>query len=192
MRRRDLLTRSASAVMAALAFTAGVSPLARANEGEPGLSLQTLKAHIDDDGVVLDYDVSVQLSEALKNALQRGISVVFVVEARLFERRWYWTDKSRRQAVRRWRVTYQPLTRQWRLSIGAFNRHYTSLDEALDALRRSSRWRIAERPDGNADDHYVEFGFRLDARELPRPLQIGLGSQNTWDLSLERQISLQD
>jgi hypothetical protein len=38
----------------------------------------------------------------------------------------------------------------------------------------------------------VEFGFRLDARELPRPLQIGLGSQNTWDLSLERQISLQD
>lgn len=192
MRRRDLLTRSASAVMAALAFTAGMSSLARANEVEPGLSLQTLKVQVDEEGVHLDYDITVQLSDALKNALQRGVSVVFVAEAQLLQRRWYWTDRVRGQAVRRWRLTYQPLTRQWRLSIGAFNRHYMSLDDALDVLRRSSRWRITERLKGDPGDHYVEFGFRLDARELPRPLQIGLGNQNTWDLSLERQIGLQD
>ena len=192
MRRRDLLTRSASAVMAALALTAGVPSLSWANETRAGLSLQTLQAHVDDDGAYLDYDIEVGLSDDLKNALQRGVSVVFVAEARLLEQRWYWTDRLRAQAIRRWRVTYQPLTRQWRLSIGAFTRNYASLEETLDVLRRSTRWRIGDRPSGDADQHYVDFGFRLDTKELPRPLQIGMGNQDTWDLELERQVQLRN
>lgn len=192
MRRRDLLNRSASAVMAAMALTAGVSSLAQASESRPGLSLQALTAHADDDGVHLNYDIQVNLSEDLRDALKRGISVAFVAEARLLERRWYWTDRQRSEAVRRWRLAYQPLTRQWRLSMGAFTRQYSSLDDALDALRRSPRWRIADIPRGDPTDHYVDFGFRLDTKELPRPLQIGLINQNTWDLELERQVRLQD
>lgn len=192
MRRRDLLIRSASAVTAALALTAGVPALGWANESVPGLSLQALRAHLDDEGTYLDYDIQIGLSDDLKNALQRGVSVVFVAEARLFERRWYWTDRLRGQAVRRWRLTYQPLTRQWRLSVGAFTRQYLSLEDAMDVFRRSTRWRIGDRPGGDPGAHYVDFGFRLDTKELPRPLQIGLGSQDTWDLELERQIQLRD
>lgn len=191
MRRRDLLARSASVVMAALALTAGAPPLAHAADG-PGLSLQTLQAHMDDEGVYLDYDIQVNLSDDLKDALQRGISVVFVAEALLFERRWYWTDRQRAQAVRRWRLTYQPLTRQWRVSIGAFTRQHASLDEALGTLRRSTRWRLTDRPEGDPGDHYVDFGFRLDTKELPRPLQIGMGGRDTWDLELERQVRFRE
>ena len=191
MRRRDLLTRSASAVMAALALTAGVPPLAHAADA-PGLSLQTLQAHMDDEGVYLDYDIQVNLSDDLKDALQRGISVVFVAEALLFERRWYWTDRQRAQAVRRWRIAYQPLTRQWRVSIGAFTRQHASLEEALGTLRRSTRWRLGDRPEGDPGDHYVDFGFRLDTKELPRPLQIGMGGRDTWDLELERQVRFRE
>ena len=200
MRRRDLLARSASAAMACLAFAAG-GP-ARANSGAAatpgagatrvGLSLIALSARRDDDGVVLNYDVLIDLSDDLKDALERGISVVFVVEAAMYRRRWYWTDQAVSRAARRWRLTHQPLTRQWRLSIGAFTRQYPSLEEALDTLRRSPRWRVADRPRGDADDHYLEFSFRLDTDELPRPLQIGLGGRANWNLELERQVLLSD
>lgn len=195
MRRRDLLARSASTALACVALAVGRdarATTAGAATPRTGLSLIALSARRDDDGVVLNYDVLIDLSDDLKDALERGISVVFVVEAAVFRRRWYWTDRAIGRAVRRWRLAYQPLTRQWRLSIGAFTRQYTSLDEALDALRRSPRWRVADRPGGDADDHYLEFGFRLDTDELPRPLQIGLGGRANWNLELERQVTLSD
>ena len=35
-------------------------------------------------------------------------------------------------------------------------------------------------------EEYVEFSFRLDTSQLPRPLQIGIGGQQDWNLAVER------
>ena len=66
----------------------------------------------------------------------------------------------------------------------ALNQGFETLDEALAAIRRVSRWKIAEAGDLDADPkNNVEFRFRLDVTQLPRPFQIGALGQAEWDIS---------
>lgn len=189
MRRRDLLHRSASALLAAVLAPTGRVALAASERG--GVELTRLAVQRGDDGILLSYDVRIDLPHDIEQALNKGISVVFVAEAEVLRSRWYWTDQSRGRAVRRWRLAYQPLTRQWRLSLEGLSRHYSRLSEALEVLRHGTQWRIADAqaaPDN--DGYYVDFSFKLDISELPRPMQIGLGGEGDWDVAVQRRVAL--
>jgi Domain of unknown function (DUF4390) len=141
----------------------------------------------DDDAVALSYAVDFELAPGVEDALSKGIALHFVAEASVFRNRWYWRDRRIAQAARRWRVVYQPLTSNYRVSFGGLSRSYASRAEALAAVRRSVRWRIAE--PGQVEPgsrHYLEFSFRLDTSQLPRPIQIGIEGQDDWSLLVER------
>jgi hypothetical protein len=187
---------SRRAVLRAAAFVAAAAMAGNAwaqigGTGKPQVELTQLQVHRAEEGVVLSYDVHFELPRDVEDALYKGVAVVFAARAEVFRERWYWSDKSRAVAERRWRLAYQPLTRRWRVSFDGLSQHYGSLSEALGVLQRSSRWRIM---DSNiaADDrsHYVEFSFELDRNELPRPLQIGLSDQNEWTLSVQRRLDI--
>jgi hypothetical protein len=79
----------------------------------------------------------------------------------------------------------------YRVGTGALYQNFETLAEALDVLRGASRWRIADAgqldPDGN---YYVEFSFRLDTSQLPRPMLLGVGGEAAWVLSVERTVRL--
>ena len=63
----------------------------------------------------------------------------------------------------------------------------TTRAEAFAAIRRGVNWKVAELSQlEEGSSHYVEFGFRLDTSLLPRPMQIGIGTQPEWALSVER------
>jgi hypothetical protein len=190
MRRRDLLARSASALLTAAVMLAG-RPAHADTALHSGIELSRLGVQRGDDGLLLNYDVRFDLPRDLELALGKGIAVVFVAEAELFKSRWYWTDESRSIAIRRWRLAYQPLTRKWRLSFDGLSRHYARLSEALDAMRSTDHWRIADNiPIGDEEDYYLTFSFKLDTDELPRPLQIGLGGPLDWRLAVQRRIGI--
>lgn len=189
MRRRDLLLRSTSALWAAaLAPTGGAAWAASANTG---VELTRLIAQVGEEGLTLSYEVRFELHRDVEQMLSKGVAVVFVARAEVFERRWYWTDRRITTATRRWRLAFQPLTRQWRLNFDGFSRPYSRLTEALEVMRQGSQWPIAERlGDTDPSDCYVDFSFQLDASELPRPLQIGLGGQSDWALQIERRVNV--
>ena len=68
---------------------------------------------------------------------------------------------------------------------------FDSLPEALSALQRISRWRIASAEDVDPDArHNVDFQFRLDVGQLPRPLQIGVVGQSDWAINISRGVRL--
>jgi hypothetical protein len=98
------------------------------------------------------------------------------------------------RASREWRLSFQPLTSTWRLSQGGLGQSFASLPEALAAMTRSSGWRIADAREVEADGrHYIEFSWRLDTTQLPRPMQIGLGGiggASDWSLGVERSLKL--
>lgn len=193
LRRRELLQRSASALLALAAMTAGTAARAWPTgiNSRSGIELKQLQIQRTDDGVLLTYDVRFDLPKEVEDALLKGVSLVFLAEAETFRSRWYWTDKPKGSTTRRWRLTYQPLTRQWRLSFDGLSRHYTRLVEALNVMRRGTNWRIADSPpSGDDQDYYVDFKFKLDTDELPRPLQLSLGGQTEWDLAIERRVSV--
>ena len=93
------------------------------------------------------------------------------------------------------RLAYQPLTRRWRLNVAsglitssslglALNQSFEALPEALAAVQRLSRWKIADVSDLDFEQRYlVEFRFRLDLAQLPRPFQIGMLGQTDWNIS---------
>lgn len=188
--RRDLLQRSASLALAA----ACLEPTDSWADSAPARNiaeLASLGVNLGDEGVLLTYNVRLELARDLEQMLLRGVTLVFVAEAELLRERWYWLDQDRGEATRRWRLGWQPLTRRWKLSQDGLSRSFVSLQEALDAMRRTTRWRIADPiAVGDESEHYLVFRFRLDTEELPRPLQIGLGPQSGWDLSIARRINL--
>ena len=157
-----------------------------------------------EDGVYLSAVVQFELPAVVEDALSKGIPMFFVAEADIYLNRWYWTDRRVASATRTIRLAFQPLTRRWRVNIATglvsnsaglratFNQNYDTLPEALSAVQRLSRWRIADNTEVEADvAHRLEFSFSLDLSQLPRPFQIGVVGQKDWTISAQRIERLQ-
>lgn len=147
------------------------------------------------DSVLLNAALKLDLPVAVEEALLKGVAVFFVAEAEVYRERWYWADKKVAGVERHMRLVFHPLTRRWRLAVSPsviannglgviLNQTFDSLEEAMAAVRRISGWRIADLSDIDPGArHRVEFRFRLDVSQLPRPLQIGALGQSDWALS---------
>jgi hypothetical protein len=156
-----------------------------------GVELPLLQLQHQETELTLDFEVRLSLPKAVEDAMQRGVPVYFVASATLYRNRWYWRDERVARVQRSWRVAYQPLTSTWRVGFGGFNQSFQSLDEALSMVSRSSRWRLVDLAQLDADaKYYLEFSYRLDNSQLPSPLQLGLGSQAEWVLGVERTLRL--
>ena len=159
-----------------------------------GVEVLDLKAGRDEAGVSLDYQLRVTLPAAVEAAVLRGVPVYFSAQATLWRPRWYWRDERAARVSRDWRLSFQPLTSTWRISQGGLGQSFPSLAEAMAAMTRSTGWRIAEARDVEPDGrHYIEFSWRLDTTQLPRPMQIGLGGiggASEWSLGVERSVKV--
>ena len=159
-------------------------PVAHATD----LELSSFDLAATEEGLFLGYSVNLELSRAVDDALSKAVPLFFVAEAQLFRDRFYWRDQRVGNAVRRWRIVYQPLTATYRVTFdGGLSQNYATRPEAFDAISRSARWKIAEAAQiEEGSRHYVEFSYRLDTSQLPRPMQIGIGGQADWSMSVKR------
>jgi hypothetical protein len=155
------------------------------------------------EALYLDARLAFTPHGAVQDALLKGVPLYFVWEASVYRERWYWYDKRVTGQRRVLRLAYQPLTRLWRVSLStdtggsaggaglqyALHQNHDTLEEALAAVGRVSRWRLADASQLEAGaEHQLVFDFRLDLTLLPRPFQIGLGSQAEWSVALEQQM----
>jgi hypothetical protein len=160
-----------------------------------GVEVVELKAYRDETLVNLDYQLRVTLPAAVEDAAMRGVPIYFTAQATLWRPRWYWRDERVARVTREWRLSFQPLTKNWRVSQGGLGQSFETLAEALLTVTRSTAWRIADAREAEPVDghHYVEFSWRLDTTQLPRPMQIGLGGiggASDWALAVERSVKL--
>jgi len=188
LRRRSVLRALGVAASRACLPGLGIGALAapggvRAAEAE----LTAFDVSRDEDGVYLNYAVNFELGKGVEDALVKSVPLFFVAEAEVFRDRWYWRDRRIAHTVRVWKIVFQPLTSTYRVTtVGGLSQNYPTREEALFALSRSSRWKIADA--GQLDDgrHYLEFTYRLDITLLPRPMQIGISGQPDWQLAVKR------
>ena len=170
---------------------------------------ETVPVEIDDfmlerqeDGLFLSANLHFELPAVVEDVLNKGIPVFFVADAELRRDRWYWTDKRVAKTTRHMRLAFQPLLRRWRLQVAAnpignnglgvtLSQNFDSLSDALGAIQRFSRWRIADAADVEAGAQYnVQFQFSLDVSQLPRPFQIGALGQSEWTMTVSRNEKL--
>ncbi len=155
-----------------------------------------------EDGIYLNAAVDFVLPQLVEDVLDKGIAIFFVAEAEIYTERWYWTDRKVGHATRHMRLAYQPLTRRWRLNVspvpitnagfGALlSQNYESLDDALDAVKRVGRLRLADMTEvGDAQAYLTTFRFRLDTSQLPRPFQIGVVGLVDWNIATDVTVRL--
>jgi hypothetical protein len=181
---QGLLSRMARlALLLCLCFGSGV----RAQ----GVELNTLELAISEGALTLEFSARLTLSRALEDALRRGVPMYFESEATLYRSRWWWRDERVARVSRSYRLSYQPLTASWRVGLGGLAQSYPSLSDALAVVSRVGGWRVADANQLEPEQrYYVEFSYRLDNTQLPRPMQIGLG--NDWSLGIERTLRLDD
>lgn len=157
-----------------------------------------MRAEFADDGLHLSVGIDFDLPPPVEDALVKGIALYFVAEAEVLRDRWYWSDKRVASATRTLRLSFQPLTRRWRVQVSSnsqtpngpeltLGQNFDNLAEALAAVQRIPRWKIAESGDVDpAARHTLAFTFRLDVGKLPRPFQIGAVGQNEWNIVARR------
>jgi len=168
-----------------------------------GVQAEQLQIEKSAEGYALSTLLALDISPAVEDALLKGVAVFFVLEADIFRDRWYWVDKKVAVAQRQMRLSYQPLTKRWRLGVafsaspnvnlGAndsggppvyLNQHFDNLSDALVSMKRISGWKVADLEELEPSaKHRLEFKFKLDVTQLPRPLQLGVLGQGDWSLS---------
>ncbi|MGV3571940.1 MAG: DUF4390 domain-containing protein [Ramlibacter sp.] len=191
-----MLERVALAWLAALLLALaciGAGPVLAQGSAPDVTQLQVERT---DEGLVLSATVRFELPTVIDDALAKGIPMFFVAEASVFRDRWYWYDKRIAGATRHMRLSYQPLTRRWRLQVSSspigssglvLGQNFDSREEALAAVQRISRWRITDPGEVDPESaHNVQFRFRLDLSQLPRPFQIGAVGQSEWSIQAVR------
>jgi len=137
-------------------------------------------------GWLLSADAEIELSREIRQGLDNGVPLQFIVDFRIKKPRTWWLDKVLVETEHRFSLIYYELTRHYRLqSVNTQqSRNYRSLLAALDDLG-SIQGMTIERPTNFNDsgDLFGHISVRLDGKALPLPLQPLLSS--TWRLASE-------
>ena len=194
LRLREDFARAARAVLACCMIALAAPALAQIPSTPAEIT--QLRVERSEDGVLLSANVKFELPAVIDDALAKGIPMFFVAEAALFRDRWYWYDKQVAVAARHMRLSYQPLTRRWRLVVSnapignsglALGQTFDTREEAMAAVQHISHWKVAEAADLDPEARYnVDFRFRLDVSQLPRPFQIGAVGHADWNIAVMR------
>lgn len=181
----SLLSRAWRCVLAVLAvpLTATIAIGAIAE----GVTIKSAELQPTDTGYALEANYDVNLGAALEDMLSRGITLTFVTEFELVTPRW-WTFNLWNRTVADFslqhRLSYNALTRQYRLAFGALHQNFDNVAEALTVLGRVRYASAVRNEDIDPDVVYLAaLRLRLDTSQLPKPLQIDALASNDWRLS---------
>ena len=185
-RRRLVQTLLAAALLPAGAAGA---PAAHAQSGRPADAIEILRASLeptaDGDAWALSADLTLDLSNRLAEAVNRGVPLYFVAEFVLVRPRWWWFDERTVEASQTWRLAYHALTRQYRLSLNGLQQRFDNLDDALAALARVRGWRVIDRDRARDGTFEASVRMRLDVSQLPKPFQLSAIIERDWNLQSE-------
>ena len=146
-----------------------------------GIDVKSAALVQDDDGWHVDAQFDVQFSPRLEEAVNRGVPLYFVVDFELSRPRWYWFDEKPIQLTQTYRITYTPLLRQYRLSMGSAYQNVTRFDEVTRVLSRIRDWHVADKDAIKLDGPYqASVRMRLDTAQLPKPFQLNAIASKDW------------
>jgi hypothetical protein len=167
----------------ALLMLAGAVP-ALADERIGVIAAELEPAPAGAGGAILNATFEFEMPQALDDAVQKGIAIYFNIEFELYRKRWYWLDRKVSTSTLTYRLSFSPLTRQFRLARGGLSQPFDSLDEALGLLKSVRQWRVIEKGVLSPGDSYeAQVRMRLDVNQLPKPFQVNAITSREWSLA---------
>jgi len=169
---------------ALFALATVLSAPAFAQASDPGVNVNSANLTLTDDGWQLSSEFAINFSPKLEEAVNRGVPLYFVVEFEVARPRWYWFDEKPIQVSVTYKVSYTPLLRQYRLSVGSVSQNFTTFEEVIRVLSRMRGLHVAGR---NAFTKGVMYQagvrMRLDTAQLPKPFQLDAFASRDWALA---------
>jgi hypothetical protein len=152
-----------------------------------GVHIKSAELVPSDSGYSLEANYEIALSHTLEEALLRGLMLPFVIDFELLHPRW-WTfnlwNRTIAELHQEHRLSYNVLTRQYRVSFGNLHQNFDTLEEALAVIGRVRQRLAVSRDELDTDDVYLAaLRLRLDTSQLPKPLQINALASRDWNLS---------
>jgi len=152
-----------------------------------GIAVQQASLEADSvGGWNLDARFDFQLNASLEDAVNKGIPLYFTTNFELTRGRWYWFDEHSVSTSQSIRLSFQPLTREYRVSSGGLQLGFESLKEALAVIKHVTSWHVIDRAQAQPGETYVaSVRMRLDTDLMPKPFQIDAVNNRDWNLSSE-------
>lgn len=146
-----------------------------------GISVNKAEMRYSEEGYRLSAEFDVNPSYEVQQALSLGVPLYFVGEFTLTRSRWYWLDEPVFQSEQSIKLSYNILTRQYRISRGALFQNFANMDEMLGILARQSSRFIpvaGMKKDGN---YIASVRLRLDTNQLPKLMQVNVLTSKGWE-----------
>ena len=151
-------------------------------------TIPTISANlsVDEGDVLLSAEFGFALTPALEEALEKGIPLYFTIEFELQRTRFLWFPQKVADWSISYRVSYNSLTRQYRVSSGPLGQTFESLDDVQRFIGH-----VASRPVARVEDlvkgarYEAAVREKLDVNQLPKPFQVNALASRDWQLASE-------
>lgn len=148
------------------------------------ISVQRASLQADGSGWNLDARFEFELNSSLEDAVNKGVPLYFTTDFELSRPRWYWFDEQPVSITQTIRLSFQPLTRQYRVSSGGLQLGFTSLKDALAVIKHVTSWRVIDRNQVQPGETYnASVRMELDTALMPKPFQVDAVNNRDWALA---------
>ncbi|MGH8672672.1 MAG: DUF4390 domain-containing protein [Burkholderiales bacterium] len=169
-------------IAVSLLCAASILPWGTSNAA--GLAVKTAQLTLVDEVYNLDAGFDIALSDAVQDAIGKGIPIYFVIEFQVTRSRLFWYDEKITEVKQNIRLSYHALTRRYQLSAAGLHRNFASLPEAVDYLGDLHDWPVLERQRLEQRENYsASVRIELDRSKLPKPLQVNALGSEDWELA---------
>lgn len=151
-----------------------------------GIDVRRAALNVTEDGYLLDAQFDIALTNTLEEALNKGIPLYFRLEFELTRPRWYFFNDRVAYLQQEYRLSYNALTRQYRLGVGNLHQNFGSVGDALEVMSRLRRRQDIEAGALRKDTTYTAaLRMRLDTSQLPKPFQLSAVTSREWNVGSE-------
>jgi hypothetical protein len=148
------------------------------------IEVKSAELRVEEGEVLLNAEFDLALNPTLEEALEKGIPLYFVLEFELTRSRWYWFDDKVAQTAITSRVSYNALTRQYRVASGLLAQNFNSLEEVERYIGRVTSRPVAQASALSKGTRYeASIRLRLDVNQLPKPFQVNALASKEWTLA---------
>ena len=149
-----------------------------------GIKIKSFELEKVDNDWLLNATFQIELSPGLEDAVQKGVVLYFQADFELTRSRWYWFDEKPISAQRQARLSYQPLTQQYRIASEGFSFSAKTISEALQAVGSIGGWRVIDNSQLDPNKAYTaSLHMALDLSKLPKPFQVNALNSREWNVS---------
>ena len=178
-----------AALLALALLCSGVS-----SAGADGIQVRRAEGYFSDSAYQITADFDINLNFVVEQALEQGVPLYFVSEFSLTHPRWYWLDETIAQSEQTIRLSYNTLSRQYRVAHGTLFQNFASLNDALRIighqtsgpipaeLLKGSGGFVEEKLLKKGGSYVAAARLHLDVSQLPKPLQVNALTGDAWNL----------